>query len=202
VGKRRILLSQFVVLVAAASLAAASGAAAGRSAKPIPDVTVLFGRAVKIVRGTNPPTFSTATMLEADGLTRGGRCSALNCSGGSGTTSASGIVLWRFVLDNQASGSRFATATLIYGPAPKGFGKVTGITSPFVEDAQIPKAPRMTLTQAVARLRKAGYRKPFFNVTLRNPLGPKPSKPLYIFGFAGGRFVAVNTVTNKVAPLS
>ena len=42
---------------------------------------------------------------------------------------------------------------------------------------------------------------PFFNVTLRDPLGPTASKPLYIFGFANGEFVAVNTVTDKVAPL-
>ena len=60
----------------------------------------------------------------------------------------------------------------------------------------------MTLSQAVARLRQAGYRKPFFNVTLRNPLGPKASNPLYIFGFANGEFVAVNTVTKKVARIS
>jgi hypothetical protein len=34
-------------------------------------------------------------------------------------------------------------------------------------------------------------------VTLRNPLGPKESNPLYIFGFANG-YVDVDTVTGRV----
>jgi hypothetical protein len=38
-------------------------------------------------------------------------------------------------------------------------------------------------------------------VTLRDPLGPRAlPPPLYIFGFAR-RYVAVNTVTGRVAPL-
>jgi hypothetical protein len=128
-------------------------------------------------------------MYEADGVPRGNR----------GTTSAQGIVSWRFVLRN--SGPKFASVTLAYGPAPRGFGKVIGHRSPFLEDVVIPKAPSMTLTRAVSLLRKAGNRKPFFNVTLRNPLGPKRSNPLYIFGFPGQRFVAVDTVTGRVRPI-
>ena len=97
-----------LLLVPASSMAAANGAA-----KAIPDVTVLFGRAVKIVRGTNPPTFAGAIVLEADGMTRGGQCSAMGCSGGRGTTTATGIVSWRFVFNNQGWRSRFATATIV-----------------------------------------------------------------------------------------
>ena len=99
---------------------------------------------------------------------------------------ASGVVGWRLVFDNQSSHSRFASATVAYGPAPKAFGKVNGNPSPFLEDVVIAKAPRMTLSRAVTLLRRARYSMPFFNVTLRNPLGPKASKPLYIFGFANG----------------
>jgi hypothetical protein len=59
----------------------------------------------------------------------------------------------------------------------------------------------MTLAQAVTRLRAAGYRQGFNAVTLRNPLGPKRSNPLYIFTVST-KFVAVNTVTGKVSVLS
>jgi hypothetical protein len=65
----------------------------------------------------------------------------------------------------------------------------------------IPRAPTMTLAQAVVRLRKAGYRQGFSGVTLRNPLGPTRSNPLYIFGVSS-KFVAVDTVTGKVTVLS
>jgi hypothetical protein len=50
-------------------------------------------------------------------------------------------------------------------------------------------------------LRRAGYRKGFSGVTLRHPLGPKRSHPLYIFTLAL-KFVAVDTVTGKVSVLS
>lgn len=128
-------------------------------------------------------------MYEADGAARK-----------SGTTSASGIVRWQFVFDNYASHSRFKSATISYGPAPKRFGPVKGITQPFLEDVQIPRAPRMTLLEAVKLLHKAGYGARFFTVTLRDPLGPEPTPPLYIFGFRH-RYVAVNTRTKQVSVL-
>jgi hypothetical protein len=59
----------------------------------------------------------------------------------------------------------------------------------------------MTLARAVGLLRRAGHRRPFFNVTLRNPLGPKRLNPLYIFGFPGRSFIAVDTVTGRVRPI-
>jgi hypothetical protein len=163
--------------------------ASAASAPTTPDVTVLFQRAVKLVHNTSRPTFAHAVMYEADGLTRGGR----------GTIRASGIVSWRFVLRNSTG--RYASVTVSYGPPPKRFGQVVGHTSPFLEDVVIRRAPKLTLGQAVARLRQAGHRKPFFNVTLRNPLGPKRSNPLYIFGFGSGRFIAVDTVTKRVRPI-
>lgn len=181
-----------VGLTTALAVAPMSGLAASTgAAKAIPDVTVLFGRAVKMVRSTKRPTYAHAVVFEADGRTRGGR----------GTKSASGIVSWRFVLDNQSSGSRFRSATIFYGPPPKAFGKVRGQVSPFLEDLDIRRAPRMTLSQAVTRLQRSRYRKAFVDVTLRNPLGPKASNPLYIFGFTNNTFVAVDTVTRKVVPL-
>ena len=71
--------------------------------------------------------------------------------------------------------------------------------SPFVEDVQIPKAPKMTLTTAVKRLRGAGYKGSFRFVTLRRPLGPKKINTLYLFTLTNGHNIAVDTVTGKVS---
>ncbi len=187
----RATIASLVLAIAALILALVPGlgAAAGRPAT-IPDATVLFGRAVKIVRGTSRPTFARAVMLEVDGFTRGGKK----------VGTAAGIVKWRFVLNNQPSRSRFSTATIVYGPPPAKFGKVTGFRQPFVEDLPIPRAPKMTLAAAVARLKQAGFSNGFFNVTLRKPLAPKRLNPLYIFTIGAGRFVAVDTVTKRVRP--
>jgi hypothetical protein len=59
----------------------------------------------------------------------------------------------------------------------------------------------MTLEDAVARLRDAGFQSPFSAVTLRFPLGPSSSEPLFIFGFADGSSIGVGTKTGTVAPL-
>jgi hypothetical protein len=188
------------LVLAATTAAVASMPHRGRAARGIPDVTTLFKRAVTIVHGTRKPTFTKAVVLEADGMTRGGSCTPAGCSGGRGVISAAGVVAWRFVFDNQASRKPALSATILYGPAPKRFGRVTGYRQPFLEDVDIRVAPRMTLAQAIGIVRRAGHRKPFFNVTLRNPLGPQRLHPLYIFGFANG-FISVDTVTKKVGRL-
>ena len=167
------------------------GVASAERGSP-PDVTKLLGQAVKLVRGTHPPTFAKARVLEADGSPKNGRLA----------TSAASITRWYFVLDNQRSESAYATATVRY-TAGSGFEQVVGHRSVYTEDLVIPKAPKMTLEQAVARLRRAGQSAGFSAVVLRNPLGPSPgSKPLYIFTMANGDFYAVNTVTGKVSPLA
>ena len=175
--------------------AIAAGVDSGGAARAVrasePDVTVLFGRALLTVRAAQPPVFAKAVVYEADGSTTNGRA----------TTSASAITKWRFVFDNSPSKSRFASATLTYGPPPARFGKVTGSRFPFLEDVVIARAPKLTLTQAVAALRKAGYRSGFTGVTLRRPLGPHETPPLYLFSLANGRFVSVNTVTRKVSKI-
>ena len=163
---------------------------AAASAKPLPDVTTLIGPATTRVRATDKPQFKRDVLFEADGSTRGGKP----------VSSAAGIISWRFVFQGTP-GLKFASATLSYGPAPKKFGKVIGVNQPFLEDVPIPRAPTMTLAQAVTRLRKAGYRQGFNGVTLRNPLSPTRSNPLYIFGVSS-KFVAVDTVTGKVTVLS
>lgn len=200
VGRRGLIPFLLCVVIGVAAAPGAAAPSPGRAARAIPDVTTLFTQAVKIVRGTHRPALAKAVVLEADGLTRGGTCNPTGCFGGRGVTSAAGIVGWRFVFNNQPTRTQIRSATLFYGPAPKRFGRVTTYRQPFLDDVNIAKVPRMTLRQAVGIVQRAGYRKPFFNVTLRNPLGPRRLHPLYIFGFASG-FVGVDTVTKKVGRL-
>jgi hypothetical protein len=134
--------------------------------------------------------FLGASPLEADG----------SPSSGAATTAA-GVDRWRFVFDNQRTpGSRFRSAILKYRRGR--FGRVKGIRPAFLEDNRLSPLPDMTLDDAVARLRDAGFEDPFSTVTLRFPVGPSFSEPLYIFGFGDGSFVGVGTKTGAVAPLS
>ncbi len=176
----------FVGVTGASAHAARATVAA---ATPLPDVTTLIGPATTRVRATNKSQFGRDVLYEADGATRAGKP----------VSTAAGIVSWKFVFDGTP-GSKYQSAFLTYGPAPKKFGKVVGVKSPFLEDVAIPRAPTMTVAQALVRVRKAGYRKGFSGVTLRNPLGPRKSNPLYIFTFAP-KFIAVDTVTGKVSVL-
>ena len=176
-----------MLVIAIAASAPAAGVAAPAKT---PDVTRLFDRALAKV--TAKPDFARAAMLEADGATAGGRA----------VDSATGIVRWRFVLDNQRTrDTDFDSVTLRYS-APAGFGRPVGHPSPFLEDNRIRKAPKMTLAQAVTLLYDAGFGQKFQGVTLRSPLGPEATPPLYIFTLADGDFVGVNTKTGAVEPLS
>jgi hypothetical protein len=167
------------------------GGAATASAPRAADVTKLFPKAVKKVRAARHGAFSEAVMLEADGLP----------DGTAPVADASGITNWRFILDNEKTkGSKFFSVYVDY-TAEDGFGKVKGVEEPFVEDWRIKEAPRMTLAEAVSLMRDAGYTDPFANVTLRRPIlqeGKTP--PLYIFGFDGNTYVAVDTKSGAVSP--
>jgi hypothetical protein len=176
-------------VLAVAGVIASGATAVAATAKPAaPDVTVLFGKALQQTRATRPPLFAQAKVDEADGSTAGGKP----------TSSATGITRWRFVFENP--GSKFASATLSY--ANRRFGKVVGIKSPFLEDVVIPKAPKMTLSTAVSKLRTAGVHASLNTVTLRRPLGRRKVNTLYLFGLSNGRYVSVDTVTGEVRKLA
>jgi hypothetical protein len=160
---------------------------------PLPTFKHLFNEAVQKVRAN--PTFKRAVMLEVDGYTKNRQP----------VRRARGIVRVRFVFNNQGTpNSKFASAFLRFGPPPKLFGSVHGVTEPFLEDRQIPHAPKMSLQHAVKDLRHAGFHQRFTDVTLRKPLEQGKTHPLYIFGLGkkGQKFVAVDTVTHTVQPIS
>ena len=155
------------------------------------DVTELFPQAIERIQKAKNKEFKKAVMLEVQGAPNGDQLAS----------NAEGITRWRFVFDNQkAKGSKFLSGYLDYS-AQDGFAKVKGVKSPFLEDRRMKNAPTMTLEEAVTLLRGAGYADDFANVTLRRPLlqdGVTP--PLYIFGFDGNSYVAVDTRSGRVAP--
>jgi hypothetical protein len=126
------------LLSLAATLVLATGASATDVGAKPPDVTELFDQALATVRAQ--PDFAQAEVLEADGMPNGKKA----------VLSPRKIVRWRFVFQNSTPGSGFASATLNYRDG--GFGRVVGHTEPFLEDAVIKAAPKMTLAEAVARL--------------------------------------------------
>jgi hypothetical protein len=170
----------------AVTLVLATGASATDSGAKPPDVTKLFDQALAKVRAQ--PEYLQAQVLEAEGLPKGN----------GSVVSPRKIVRWRFVFQNTTPGSDHASATLKYRDGE--FARVVGHTEPFLEDAVIDKAPKMTLAEAVARLDRAGFDEGFSSVTLRSPLGPKTVPPLYIFTFPV-EYVAVNTKNGKVKTL-
>jgi hypothetical protein len=175
-----------VVLSVAALLLAAPVYAVRSAAQP--DITVLIKQATAKIRAN--PKFKKAVLLEADGSTARGK-----------TTKASAITRWRIVFQNQTTkGSKFKSVwvKVVNGK----IGQVHGVRSPFLEDRNIAVVPKMTLAAAVAKLRKAGHKDAFANVTLRWPIEPGFKEPLYIFGYAGDDFWAVGTKSGKVRRIS
>lgn len=178
------------VALAVPALAVGSGLGIANPGKP--DVKVLFKQAVTKVKAR--PGFSKAVMLEADGTPSSGK-----------VTTAAGITKWRFVFNNQGTpGSNFKSAFLYY------VGNHWGLFVPkagiFLEDLNLPNPPKLTLAMAVSKLRAAGYRAGFYNVTLRRPVAQHVSpEPLYIFGFgsqAKQPYVSVGSTTGKVKKIS
>ncbi len=169
-------------------IVSSSAAPAAAKAKN-PDVTKLIDRARAKLRAKKK--YAKAILLEADG----------NLSAARTVTRAKQVTSWRFVFDNQKTGNKFRIAIVTF-TAGKGFGKIKAKTSPFLEDLRIHKTPKMKLRRAIVLLRRAGHTEGFRTVTLRHPLGPNTTAPLYIFALPSGDYIAVNTRTDKVSKIS
>ena len=106
---------------------------------------------------------------------------------------------WWFVFDNQATGSKYASAYVRFRNGK--FGAVQGETNPFEDDQVISPIPTMTLARAIKRLNFYGYRTGFYTVTLRKPLDPPGVKHAeYVFALTGGVTRAIDAVTGKIKP--
>jgi hypothetical protein len=70
---------------------------------------------------------------------------------------------------------------------------------PWLGDLVIEWPVQMDLPRANALKNAAGYTGPYTTVTLRNPLGPESSNPLFIFGSEASQpYIFVDTVTGQV----
>ena len=177
-----------LAIVLSLSVCALAPSAVGRAqprAADSGDITKLFPRAVARVRSNNQ--FSRAIVLEAYGQP----------AGKLPVKSADEIVRWQFVFANAGSRSQYASVTINYSRA-SGLARPVGHRLPYLEDNEIRQAPRMTLAGAIRRLNDAGFDDGFYNVVLRDPVGPNETPPFYIFTLTGNRYAAVNTVTGKV----
>jgi hypothetical protein len=135
--------------------------------------------AVKLVTQQYPQ----AMLYEADGTASGGP-----------TTDPAKIDCLRVVFRNSNN-----TTVIIKETGYGEFGPPQLIPEPWLEDVVIQWPVEMDLPQANQLKEKAGYTAPYSTVTLRNPLGPKPGNPYFIFGGNPAKpYVFVDTVTGQV----
>lgn len=181
-----------IALAVAIVPAVAFGSTSGLIGSKKPDVTVLIGKATKMVRAK--AGFSRAVLLEADGTpSKSGKVNM-----------ASAITKWRFVFNNQGTPKfKFRSAFVNYSNGH--FGNIVAKKAPFVEDRNISPTPKMTLATAVSKLKAAGFKAGFYGVTLRYPLGPGFNQTLYIFTMgsqAPQPYIGVGTKSGKVKPIT
>ena len=135
--------------------------------------------AVRIVTEQYPD----AKLYEADGVSSSGL-----------TTDPLKIDKLRVVFQNKDN-----TTVIINSTGWGEFGEPELIHQPWLEDIVIQWPVEMDLDEANQLKEAAGYKEPYSNVTLRNPLGPKKSNPYYIFGGNPGKpYIFVDTVTKEV----
>lgn len=131
--------------------------------------------------------YPQAKLYEADGTASGGP-----------TTDPAQIDRLRVVFQN-VNNSTVIIKSIGYGE----FGAPQLIPEPWLEDIVIAWPVPMDLEQANQLKVVAGYTDPYGAVTLRNPLGPKPGNPYFIFNSSQpGQYIFVDTVTGQVTATS
>jgi len=79
------------------------------------------------------------------------------------------------------------------------FGEPQAFEKPWLEDVIVKWPITMDLPEAIQLKEKADCKDPFEFVTVRNPLGPKPGNPYFIFSNRGSdEHVFVDIITKKV----
>jgi len=137
--------------------------------------------AVRIVKEQYP----NAQLYEADGIASDGP-----------TKDPAKIDKLRVVFNNE-----YKSTVIIKETAYGEFGEPQLIAEPWLEDVVINWPVKMDLPKANELKEKAGYTNAYGAVTLRNPLGPKPGNPYFIFGGDPSKpYIFVDTDTGEVHP--
>lgn len=135
--------------------------------------------AVRIVTEQYPE----AKLYEADGVASSGP-----------TTDPNKIDQLRVVFQNPDN-----TTVIIKSTTWGEFGDPVLYNEPWLGDIVIDWPIDMDLPKANELKEQAGYKEPYANVTLRNPLGPTASNPYFIFGTNPNHpYIFVDTVTGEV----
>lgn len=92
--------------------------------------------------------------------------------------------------------------SLTIGVSANGLDSVQKNTEPYLECLPIPLPVKMTLEEAEEKLQQSKYAGTWEIVVLRAPLGPVKLPPLYIFTVEEQGYIAVNTWTGMVSPLT
>lgn len=128
--------------------------------------------------------YPSTLLYEADGSASKGE-----------TTKVEDIDTLRVVFARPEDG----TTIIIKSTGYDTFDEPVVIPEPWLEDVVIPWPVEMTLSYANELKEKAGYKKTYVCVTLRNPLGPKFTNPYFIFGDNYHHpYIFVDTVTGEV----
>jgi hypothetical protein len=129
--------------------------------------------------------YPEAKLYEADGTASSGP-----------TTDPAKIDQLRVVFQNVDN-----TTVIIKEVSYGEFGEPKLIPEPWLEDIVIQWPIGLDLPEANKLKEEAGYKDPYGAVTLRNPLGPTPSNPYFIFGGNPAEpYIFVDTVTHEVHP--
>lgn len=144
--------------------------------------TLSFDGMVNIAVRLVTEKYPQAKLYEADGTASGGS-----------TTDPQGIDQMRVVFQNPGN-----TTVMISSTGWGEFGDPVLVPQPWLEDVVIAWPVGLDLPRANSLKEQAGYTGAFSTVTLRNPLGPQPGNPQFIFGDAGQPYVFVDTVTGQV----
>lgn len=166
------------IVINQADGAAKKGGAGGAKSGAVLSFLGMANIAVRLVTQKYPG----AKLLEGDGISPSGP-----------TTDVKNVNSWRFVFRTADGGTAFIRSS-VWGE----FYPITYVHEPWMEDVVIPWPIKMDITEAGELLKKAGYTKPFGNVTLRWPLYPGINEPYYIFGITGGPYVFVGIYDKKV----
>ncbi len=145
--------------------------------------TLSFNGCVNIAVRIVTEQYPEAKLYEADGVATGGP-----------TTDPKGIDQMRVVFQNPDN-TTVIIKTIEWGE----FGEPQLIPEPWLGDVVIHWPINMDLPEANKLKEEAGFKEPYSNVTLRNPLGPKITNPFFIFGTNPGHpYVFVDVVTGEV----
>lgn len=169
------------LIAAVAVLITVSATGAAGNGGP-PRAVLTFGKLAKVVAATVQHDFPDAVWTRAWADTSSGDVDSIGS--------------WHFEYGAEADGEPVTIRAEANLDGLVGLLKL--VREPSSADLALPLSVAMEPEVADDLLNDAGYRAPYRSVVLRHPSSPQVDNPLWVFGFEGGGFVAVDTLTGVV----